>query len=97
MFKLFKIIVLLLACLPAFADQIIQDKAELAVANILFDHSIGETAYASYRVDEDGYAYVSFALNTPDKLYSKILTTMQAHPDISDVIFNKGGPSCKLW
>ena len=75
----------------------IQDKADLAVANILFDYSQGDEEYASYRTDEHGYAYVTFALNIPDKLYNEILTTMQNHPDIRDLIFDKGGPRCKLW
>jgi len=74
-----------------------QNKADLAVANILFEYSIGEEEYASYRTDDDGYAYVTFAENIPDKLFNQILTTMQEHPDIRDVIFDKGGPSCKLW
>jgi len=79
-----------------FANAI-QDKADLAVANILFDYSQGDEEYASYRTDEHGYAYVTFALNIPDKLYNEILTTMQNHPDIRDLIFDKGGPRCKLW
>jgi len=80
----------------AFAEQSPQDKADLAVANILFDFSKGEE-FASYRIDEYGYAHITFALNIPDKLYNEILTTMQEHPDIRDVIFDKGGPRCKLW
>jgi len=75
----------------------VQNKADLAVANILFDYSQGDEEYASYRTDEHGYAYVTFALNIPDKLYGEILTAMQQHPDIRDLIFDKGGPRCKLW
>lgn len=90
------ILILSLTSFYALADSA-QDKADLAVANILFDFSQGDEEYASYRTDEDGYAYVSFALNIPDKLYSDILTTMQNHPEIRDVIFDKGGPRCKLW
>jgi len=80
----------------AFAEESPQDKADFAVANILFDYSEGEE-FASYRIDEYGYAHITFALNIPDKLYNEILTSMQVHPDIPDVIFDKGGPRCKLW
>jgi len=97
LFKYFFIVSLLCVHYICHADPIVQDKAELAVANILFDYSDGDTEFASYRVDEDGYAHVSFAINIPDELYSKIITSMQKHPDISDVIFDKGGPVCKLW
>lgn len=85
-----------LIAFTAYADSA-QNKADLAVANILFDYSQGDEEYASYRTDEHGYAYVTFALNIPDKLYGEILTAMQQHPDIRDLIFDKGGPRCKLW
>ena len=75
----------------------VENKADLAVANILFDYSQGDEQFASYRIDENGYAYVTFAENTPDKLYAEIITVMQQHPDIRDVIQDKGGPRCKLW
>jgi len=92
------IILLLFICSSSLsANETIQNKADLAIANILFEYSIGEEEYASYRTDGDGYAYVTFAENIPDKLLNQILTTMQEHPDIRDVIFDKGGPSCKLW
>lgn len=74
-----------------------QDRADLAVANILFDYAQGDEDYASYRVDEHGYAHVTFANNTPDKLYGEILNAMQQHPDIRDIIPDKGGPTCQLW
>jgi len=74
-----------------------QDKADLAVANILFDYSQGEEQFASYRIDEYGYAYVTFANDTPDKLYGEMITAMQQHHDIRDIIPDKGGPTCKLW
>jgi len=74
-----------------------QSKADLAVANILFDFAQGDEEFASYRIDENGYAYVTFAENIPDKLYGEIITVMQKHPDIRDVIQDKGGPRCKLW
>jgi len=99
MLKLQKIIVALLLSfsMVVVAAPSPQDKADMAVANILFDFSIGDEEYASYRIDEYGYAHVTFAENTPDPLYSKILNKMQQHPDIRDVIPDKGGPSCKLF
>ena len=96
MFRSTIIIILFSLSSLSSAEPVVRDKAELAVANILFDYSNGETEYASYRVDDDGYAHVSFASNIPDELYGQIITTMQEHPDISDVIFDKGGPVCKL-
>lgn len=89
----------LLLMLPVSVLQAndISDKADLAVANILFDFSQGDEEFASYRVDDNGYLYITFADNTPDKLYGEILTALQNHPDIRDVIQDKGGPSCSLW
>lgn len=90
------ILIFLLNPIMANADTA-QDKADLAVSNILFDYSQGDEEFASYRIDEYGYAHVTFATNTPDKLYREILNAMQAHQDIRDVIPDKGGPTCSLW
>ena len=48
-------------------------KADLAVANILFDFD-GSDQFASYRVNDDGFVNIVFARNMPDKIYGAILT-----------------------
>lgn len=92
-----KIIISLILCLSVIsvvADEL--DKADSAVANILFDYD-GSQEFASYAINEDGFVDITFASNTPDKLYGEILTKMQNHPDIDGVLSGKGGPICKLW
>lgn len=73
------------------------DKAHIAVSNILFEYEEPGYEFASFRVDERGFVDILFAENMPDKLYGEILTKMQNHPDIDDVLSSKGGPPCKLW
>lgn len=92
-----KILISLILCLSVIsvvADEV--DKADSAVANILFDYD-GSQEFASYVINEDGFVDITFASNTPDKLYGEILTKMQNHPDIDGVLSGKGGPICKLW
>ena len=72
-----------------------QSKADIAVANILFDYEYA-SEFASYRVDEDGFVDLIMATNTPDEIYSEILTRIQNHPDINDVLPSKSGPACKI-
>jgi hypothetical protein len=87
----------LIFCLFTFgvvADEL--EKADSAVANILFDYD-GSQEFASYMINDDGFVDITFATNTPDKLYGEILTKMQNHPDIDGVLSGKGGPICKLW
>ena len=72
------------------------EKADAAVANILFEYD-GSNEFASYRISEDGFVDIVFARNTPDKLYSEILNRLQNHPDIRDVLAGKGGPVCRLF
>lgn len=88
-----------LTCLLLFspichADKL--EKADTAVANILFDYD-GSNEFASYRVSEDGFVDIVFASNMPDALYSEILNRLQTHPDIKDVLAGKGGPVCRLF
>jgi len=79
---------------PVSADKL--QKADSAVANILFDYD-GAQEFASYRVDENGFVDIVFARNMPDKLYSEILARLQNHPDIDGVLAGKGGPVCSLF
>lgn len=79
---------------PVSADKL--QKADSAVANILFDYD-GAQEFASYRVDENGFVDIVFARNMPDKLYSEILARLQNHPDIDGVLAGKGGPACSLF
>lgn len=70
-------------------------KADLAVANILFDFD-GSDQFATYRVNDDGFVDIVFASNMPDKVYGELLTRLQNHPDISGVLSGKGGPACQV-
>lgn len=86
---------LLLFSESGIAEEDKQSKADLAVANILFDYDFG-SEFASYRVDENGFVDLVMASNTPSTIYSEILTRMQNHPDIDDVMASKSGPACKI-
>ena len=79
----------------SLAEQDKQSRADIAVANILFDYDYG-SEFASYRVDENGFVDLVMATNTPDEIYAEILTRMQNHPDIDDVLSSKSGPACKI-
>ena len=91
--------IVLLMCLLLFAtSQVHADalsKADLAVANILFDFD-GSDQFASYRVNDDGFVDIVFARNMPDNIYGDILTRLQSHPDIDGVLSSKGGPACQV-
>lgn len=79
----------------SWAEEDKQSRADIAVANILFDYEYA-SEFASYRVDEKGFVDLVMASNTPDHIYSEILTRMQNHPDIDDVLSSKSGPACKV-
>ena len=83
-----------LAISPALADDRL-DKATTAVTGTLFEHDADE--FSTYRIRNDGFAEVTFASNTPDALYSKILDALRKHPDINGVIAGRGGPACRRF
>lgn len=87
-------IVLLCCTNVVHADEL--EKADAAVANILFDYD-GANEFASYRVNDDGFVDILFASNTPDSLYSEILNKLEKHPDIHGVLAGRGGPACSLF
>jgi len=87
------IFLLLFATSQVHADAL--SKADLAVANILFDFD-GSDQFASYRINDDGFVDIVFARNMPDSIYGAILTRLQNHPDIDGVLSSKGGPACKV-
>ena len=99
MFKPFALITVLsvsfLISALACAEEDPQAKADLAVANILFEYEFG-SEFASYRVDDNGFVDILMARNTPDEIYAEILTLMQNHPDIDGVLASKSGPACKV-
>jgi hypothetical protein len=70
-------------------------KASHAVTTILFDYDADE--FTTYSIDEDGVVDITFAKNTPDALYSKILNALQNDPDIKGVLAGKGGPVCSQF
>ncbi|MCK4742628.1 MAG: hypothetical protein KAT25_02285 [Sulfuriflexus sp.] len=76
------------------ADEL--DKADAAVANVLFEYD-GSEEYASYKANEDGSVDLIFASNTPDDLYEDIITQLQNHPEITSVLASQGGPACKAF
>lgn len=73
-----------------------QSKADLAVANILFDYD-APAEFATYRVRDDGLVEIVFASNMPDDVYSNVVTKLNNHADIPDVLAGRGGPVCSLW
>lgn len=80
----------------SYAEDSALDKADEAVANILFDYEYSEE-YTSYLVKDDGFVDVTFAQNTPDKLYSEILGKLNNHPDINGVLAGKTGAYCSRF
>ena len=99
MIKSFALFSVLSVCLLAspfnWSEEDRQAKADLAVANILFEYDYG-SEFASYRVDDNGFVDILMARNTPDEIYAEILTLMQSHPDIDGVLASKSGPACKV-
>ena len=73
----------------------VTSKANLAAANVIFDHDAHE--FSSYSVNDDGFLDITFASNTPDVLYSGILKDLQKHPDIKGVLAGKNGPVCSTF
>jgi hypothetical protein len=66
-----------------------------AVTAILFEEDAEE--FTSYRVSERGHVDVTFARNTPDAIYSRILNKLKHHQDISGVLAGKSGPVCRRF
>lgn len=77
----------------AIAEESPMDRADAAVANILFDYEYSEE-YTSYMIKDDGFVDVTFASNIPEKLYSEILGKLNNHPDINGVLAGKTGAYC---
>jgi len=78
--------------LPAAAEEDALSKATSAVTAIIFDAAAEE--FMSYNVHEDGYVDITFARNTPDRIYSDILEKLRSHPDIHGVMAGRDGPTC---
>jgi hypothetical protein len=72
-----------------------QSKTSAAVTNILFEHEADE--FASYSIRDNGYVDITFARNTPDEVYSRILNKLQSHPDIKGVLAGRDGPTCSRF
>lgn len=73
-----------------------QSRADLAVANILFDYD-APSDFATYRISGNGLVEIVFARNMPDDIYSEVLKKLTSHADIPDVLAGRGGPVCSLW
>lgn len=72
------------------------DKADAAVADILFDYD-GSSEFASYAIDESGNVDMTLASDIPDELYIELLDRLKSHPDINGVLAGKTGAACGLW
>ncbi len=79
---------------PALAKDF-ESKATDAVTTILFDHQA--EAFATYRVNGDGFVNIVFPRYTPDLTYSVILNKLLHHPDIKGVLAGKSDPTCSLF
>jgi hypothetical protein len=95
-FGLYLSLVLCLFTVPLAHSESVASRADLAVAEILFEYD-GSEEYATYRVADDGFVDVTFAVNTPDPLYSEILARLNSHPDINGVLAGKTGSFCPLF
>lgn len=78
---------------PILADQ---ERADAAVADILFDYE-GGSEFASYAVDDSGNVDMTLARDMPDDLYIEILDRLREHPHINGVLAGKTGSACGLW
>ena len=76
-------------------DHGAEARADSAVSQILFNEDADE--FSSYRVKRDGFVDITFAINTPDIIYSNLLNKLKNHPDIKGVLAGKGGPACKRF
>lgn len=72
-----------------------QARADIATAEIIFEFEADD--FASYGVRRSGFLDITFASNVPSELYSEIITTLKAHPDIRGVLASKSGPSCSRF
>lgn len=78
---------------PAQADET-ENKVNSAVANIVFDFDAD--SFSTYFI-EGALVNISFASNSPDKLYFEVLAKLNAHPDIKDVLAGRDGPVCSAF
>jgi len=79
---------------PARADDP-ASAASAAVSGILFEYDADE--FTSYTINDAGRVDITFARNTPEALYSKILNKLQTHPGIKSVLAGRGGPVCSRF
>lgn len=97
--SIWRIMVLVAVCgLVAPAHVLAEDartKATNAVTNILFDNNADD--FVSYSIRENGFLDITFASNTPDPVYDKIITRLKNHPDIKGVLAGRDGPTCSSF
>lgn len=85
---------LFLASFSVHADSL-ESQADQAVAGILFENDADE--FISYSIESDGAVDITYANNTPDKIYNKINSELRAHKSIKSIMPGRGGPSCSLF
>ena len=91
---LFIVFIISINVTSVYADGI-TEKAEAAVADILFENELDE--YTTYSIEEDGSVDITFPNNTPNKIYGKIVRELKSHKNIVSVLPGRGGPACSLF
>ncbi|WP_156521188.1 hypothetical protein [Halothiobacillus diazotrophicus] len=66
-----------------------QNKADAAVAGILFENNLDQTA--SYHVHPDGSVVIKFADSVSSSTYNKVVDTLRANPAIHGVRAEQNG------
>lgn len=85
---------LVLIAPPAIAQDA-ESRANEAVSEPLFEEDA--EAFTSFRVNERGFVDISFASDTPDAVYVRIVQKLESHPDVDGVLAGKGGPACRRF
>lgn len=67
----------------------IQEKADIAVAEILFDRELDQQA--SYNIHKDGHVEIEFTKNVKPNIYTLAVERMRQHPNIKSVYAVQSG------
>jgi|AMFO01.1.fsa_nt_gi hypothetical protein len=85
-------------CMAACATAAVADRAsaEDAVTEVLWDYE-DSFEFVQYSVSDSGHVVLTFASNTPDDLYSEIVTRIRNHPGVDSVLPGRDGGVCSLF
>ena len=84
---------LVFCSLAAWADG---QSAEDAVTEVLWNYE-DSFDYVQYNVTASGHVDMTFAANTPDALYSDIVSKVRHHRGVDSVLAGKGRNVCPLF